>query len=183
MNIKIATLLLLGSFTASSAIYAAPMTEQSLEKLMQLADIQNVLKSANAEIQPMFEQQAEEIVKQSLAVSTLNAKQQQGAKQLAQLMSNMNKQVTEHPKFLAMIKDTYRNTFTEEEAQANIAFLSTPLGQSITKKSAKLSSEIIQKSAQLAGEISEDPKHKQQFMQKFEQILQPLIDEQRKAKK
>ncbi len=183
MKLKIATLLLAGSFAASSTVWAAPMTEQSLEKLMQLADIQSLLKNANAEIQPMFEQQAEEIVRQSLAVTTLNAKQQQGAKQLAQLMSNMNKQVTENPKFLQMIKDTYRNTFTEEEAQANIAFLSTPIGQSITQKSAKLSSEIIQKSAQIASDISEDPEHKQQFIKQFEQILQPLVDEQRKAKK
>ncbi|TCM70761.1 hypothetical protein EC844_10130 [Acinetobacter calcoaceticus] len=182
MHKRTATLLLFTAFALSTTSYAAPIKPKSVDKLMQLSDVQGVLKNTGTEMKPMFDQQAEQIVKQSLAIDSLNPQQQQAARQISGLMSSMNQNVIENPKFVQLIKDVYQKTYTEEEAQAYIAFLSSPLGKSITQKTAKLTGEVMQQSMQMATEMVNDPAQQQKFIIEFEKIMKPLLD-QNEAKK
>lgn len=164
------------SSTVAVSTYAAPAKEQTIEKLMQISDIQGVLQQTNQELKPMFDAQAQVILKDALKVKTLDEKQQLAAAQISDLMSNMTNEITKDPKFYEMIKTNFKNTFTEEEAQANIQFLQTPLGQSINQKTAKLMTDLMQQSQSLAEQIFQDPEKKDRFVQSMNEILQPLVE-------
>ena len=72
-----------------------------------------------------------------------------------------------------MICKNFQKAFTEEEAQAYIAFLSTPMGQSINQKSAGLMNSILQETMTLSTAILNDSQ--QSFNEKLASILQPLL--------
>ena len=74
-----------------------------------------------------------------------------------------------------MIKNAYKKTYTEEEAQAYISFLSTPIGQSITQKSTVLMGDLMKQSMELTQKLLADPNKKAEFMAKFSAIMEPLI--------
>ena len=172
----LATLLL----TGSTLLQAAPMTDTTANKLIQLAEVQTLLKNSQVEAQPLFKQQAEALLKNALATETLDAKQQQAANQISQLMANLSKQIIDNPEFLNMIKQSYQRTYSEEEAQAYIAFLSTPQGQSINRKSPELMKLVMQQSTALSDQISNDPQQQEKFMKQLNEIIQPLLKKQSK---
>lgn len=180
---RLSTLLLITVLGTSSQLYAAPMKEESLNKLIQLSNVEQQLQQTATDMRPAIEKQAEFIIQQGLSVQQLNPKQQQAAQQLTDLLVAQNQQLMKNPKFLQMIKNIYQKTYSEEEAQAYIAFLSTPQGQSIAKKGNALANEILQQSTQLAIEVSKEPGQQQAFLAQLQKILQPLIAEQQKAKK
>lgn len=179
---RLSSFLLITLLGSSTQLYAAPMQAASLEKLIQLSNVEDLLKNNATEMRPVFEQQAEMIIKQSLSIKQLDAKQQQAAKQLSQLISSQNQDIMQHPKLMQAIKNIYQKTYTEEEAQAYIAFLSSPLGQSISKKTIKLSSEMMQQSNQIASELHNDSAYQKEFMLQLSKIMTPLV-EQKKTQK
>lgn len=161
---------------------AAPIQDPTLDRLMQLADIKTIIKQTNVDLQPMYQSQAEAIVKNALDLETLDAKQKSAAEKIAVLLSSLTSSITEDPAFYTMLKNAYKKTFSEEEAQAYIGFLSTPMGQSISKKSVTLMSDVNQQSKQFAETALQDPKKKTLFLAQFKLIMQPLIEAQEKAK-
>ena len=72
-----------------------------------------------------------------------------------------------------MICKNFQKAFTEEEAQAYIAFLSTPMGQSIDKKSTGLLNSILHETMTLNAAILNDSQ--QSLNEKLASILQPLL--------
>jgi 16S rRNA C967 or C1407 C5-methylase (RsmB/RsmF family) len=182
MHKRLRSLFLITLLGSSTTLYAAPMKTESLEKLIQLSNVEDFLKNSTTEMRPVFDQQAELIIKQSLNIEQLNPKQQQAAQQLGQLMFAKNQELMQNPKFMHMIKNVYQKTYSEEEAQAYITFLSSPLGQSISKKTIKLTSEMMQQSTQIAAELYNDPAQQKDFMLQLSKIITPLT-EQQKAKK
>lgn len=179
----IASLLLITILGSSPTLYAAPMKQESLDKLIQLSNVEEQLQGTTTEMRPAFEKQAEFIIQQALSVQQLNAKQRQAVQPLADFLLSQNQQLMKNPKFIQMIKNVYQKTFTEEEAQAYITFLSSPLGQSISKKGNILANEIVQQSIKLAAEISKEPGQQQEIALQLNKILQPLLSEQQKKKK
>lgn len=179
---RLASALLMTLLASSTSLYAAPMKPQSLDKLIQLSNVEDLLKNSTAEMRPVFDQQAELIIQQALAVNKLNPKQQQAAQQLAQLMFNKNQEMLQHPKLMQMIKDVYQKTYTEEEAQAYIAFLGSPQGQSISKKTIKLTADMMQQSTQIAAELYNDPTQQKEFMLQLNKIIEPLVEREKTKK-
>lgn len=118
-----------------------------------------------------------------MSVKELNSKQQQAAQQISELMLSQTQQVMKNPKFIQMIKDTYQKTYSEEEAQAYIAFLNSPIGQSILKKSSVMLGTITQQSIQLTTNILKEPAQQQEMVHQLNKILQPLLIEEQKKKK
>ncbi len=169
------TLLTTASLFAVSTSYAAPIQNASVEKLMQLSDIKGIIKKSNQELKPMYDQQAETILKDALAVDSLNDKEQKAALKISELIASLTSDVTEDQQFYDMIKNAYKKTYTEEEAQAYIAFLSTSIGQSITQKSTVLMSDVMKNSMELTQKLLADPKKKAEFMAQFAAIMEPLI--------
>lgn len=182
MHKRLSSLLLVTLLGSSANLYAAPMQSASLEKLIQLSNVEDLLKNSTTEMRPIFDQQADMIIKQALDVEKLDAKQQQAAQQLSQLMLSKNQEMLKHPKFIQAIKDVYQKTYTEEEAQAYITFLSSPLGQSISKKTIKLTADMMQQSTQVASELYNDPAQKEEFMRQLSKIVAPLVEQKKPNK-
>ena len=140
----------------STASFAKPATEASVEKALKLGDLKGTLAQSQQEMRPVYDQQAEEIIKNIFKTSTLNTEQQKAAKQIAEITASFSSKLISDPKFMQMLKNVYMQTFTEEEVLANIQFLETPLGQSINKKSSKMMSEIMRNSIAMTAEMMQD---------------------------
>ncbi|OTG57927.1 hypothetical protein B9T36_13245 [Acinetobacter sp. ANC 4204] len=166
----------------STASFAKPATEASVEKALKLGDIKGTLAQSQQEMRPVYDQQAEEIIKNIFKTSTLNPEQQKAAKQIAEITASFSSKLISDPKFMQMLKDVYMQTFTEEEVLANIQFLETPLGQSINKKSSKMMSEIMRNSIAMSAEMMQDPAIQQEMNRQIEKTLTPLFDQAKKAK-
>ena len=172
---SIISLIFSAVFMFSTTANAQPIQEQTLNQLLKLSDITQLMKDSNKELQPFFDAQAQEILKANLGVNELDSKQENAAKKISLLLQQTNQNIISDPKFSVMIKDSFKKMYTEEEAQAYIAFLSTPMGQSINKKSSLVMSHVVKETQKLTQEIMNDSEKSQQFNQKLVAIVQPLI--------
>jgi uncharacterized membrane-anchored protein YjiN (DUF445 family) len=159
----------------SAASFAKPATEASVEKALKLSDIRSALAQSQQDMRPVYDLQAEEMLKNIFKTPALNAEQQKAAGQIAEVMGSFSNQLISDPKFMQMIKAVYMQTFSEEEVLANIQFLETPLGQSINKKSSKMMSEIMRNSITMSAQLMQDPAVQREMNRKIEKILKPLL--------
>lgn len=159
----------------SAASFAKPATEASVEKALKLSDIRGALAQSQQDMRPVYDLQAEEMLKNIFKTPALNAEQQKAARQIAEVMGSFSNQLISDPKFMQMIKAVYMQTFSEEEVLANIQFLETPLGQSINKKSSKMMSEIMRNSITMSAQLMQDPAVQREMNRKIEKILKPLL--------
>ena len=167
--------LLLMTFSGfNMACYASPATEESVTKLIQLSELNTLLDQSAHDMQPYFDQQAEDLIKQVTATKTLNIDAQNAALQVSALLSDLHQQMIHNPKFIQMFKETFKKNYTEEELQAYISFLSTPMGQIINKKTNKVMSEIHTQTAQLSEQSMTTPEYQEAFKTKLMAIIQPL---------
>lgn len=74
-----------------------------------------------------------------------------------------------------MFKALFKKTFTEEEVQANIEFLSTPIGQSINQKMNLLMSDMMLETTKFSQEQMLKEENQKLIKQKMEAILVPLV--------
>lgn len=162
----------------TSSIFASPAKDKSVDKLMQLSDITEIFKQSTRDMQPYFDEQAEDLVRQVTGTQTLNIDQQNAAIQISELYSSVQQKLLTDPEFLDMFKQLFKKTFTEEEIQANIAFLSTPLGQSINKKMNHLMNEILQVTTNFSQVQMSKAENQQMIKEKMETILKPILPPQ-----
>lgn len=168
--------------TLSFSTFAKPATEASVEKALLLGDIKGTLAQSQQEMRPVYEQQAEEMLKNMFKTTTLNAEQQKAAQQIADITASFSAKLISDPKFMQMLKDVYMQTFSEEEVLANIQFLETPIGQSISKKSSKMMSEIMRNSIEMSAQMMQDPTIQDEINQQVAQTLEPLFKQAKKRK-
>ena len=166
--------------TLSLTSFAKPATEASVEKALKLSDIQGTLAQSQQEMRPVYQQQAEDTIKQIFKTSNLNAEQQKAANQIADITASFSNKLISDPKFMQMLKESYQKTFTEEEVLANIQFLETPLGQSINKKSSKMMSEVMRNSMEMSTQMMQDPATQREINRQIEKTLTPLFEQANK---
>jgi hypothetical protein len=174
MNIKQLVLTLsLCCLTMES--FASPATDKSVDKLMQLSNITEIFKQSTRDMQPYFDEQAEDLIRQVTGAQTLNIDQQNAALQISALYSDVQQKLVTDPEYLNMFKSLFKKTFTEEEIQANIAFLSTPLGQSINQKMNLLMTEIMQETTQFSQKQMLKAENQKALKEKMDSILKPIL--------
>ncbi|MHA3892745.1 DUF2059 domain-containing protein [Acinetobacter sp. GXMZU3951] len=166
--------------TLSLTTFAKPASEASVEKALKLSDIRGTLAQSQQEMRPVYQQQAEETIKQIFNTANLNPEQQKAANQIADITASFSNKLISDPKFMQMLKDVYQKTFTEEEVLANIQFLETPLGQSINKKSSKMMSEVMRNSMDLSTQMMQDPATQREINHQIEKTLAPLFEQAQK---
>ena len=123
---------------SSTPLYASPATDASVNKFIQLNEFSNLLNNSLNELQPYFDNQAEQLIRSISNNKELNANELSISLKLSQKMFDLTKQTMTSPKTIDAIKQVIKNTYTEEEVQAYNKFLSTPEGQSINRKSTKV---------------------------------------------
>ena len=161
-----------------SSAFASPATDKSIDKLMQLSNISEIFKQSTKDMQPYFDEQAEDLVRQVTGAQTLNIDQQNAVLQISALYSEVQQRITTDPKFINMFKALFKKTFTEEEVQANIEFLSTPIGQSINQKMNLLMSDMMLETTKFSQEQMLKEENQKLIKQKMEAILVPLVQGQ-----
>ncbi|WP_335956987.1 DUF2059 domain-containing protein [Acinetobacter bereziniae] len=177
MKIKqFALTLSLCCMTVSS--FASPATDKSVDKLMQLSNITEIFKQSTRDMQPYFDEQAEDLVRQVTGAQTLNIDQQNAALQISALYSDVQQKMITDPEYLALFKSLFKKTFTEEEIQANITFLSTPLGQSINQKMNLLMTEVMQETTKFSQKQMLKAENQKVIKDKMEAILKPILQTQ-----
>ena len=174
------TLAILSLSILSFTAFAKPATEASVEKALKLSDISGTLAQSQQEMRPIYQQQAEDTIKQIFKTSNLNAEQQKAANQIADITASFSNKLISDPKFMQMLKDVYQKTFTEEEVLANIQFLETPIGQSINKKSSKRMSEVMRNSIDMSAQMMQDPATQREINRQIEKTLAPLFEQAQK---
>lgn len=176
---KITQALLFSIAFSSTTVIAAPMTTATADKLIQLFDYQSLFKQTQDGKKDFFDQQAEQMLKMMLQEQQLNQKQQKAVVQISLLMSDLSKNITNNPQYREALRQVYKNTYTEEEGQAYITFLSSPIGQSIHQKMPQL----MQQSMQVNNKLMQDPEFQGAFMSRLSDIVEPLIAEKKAAGK
>ena len=161
-----------------SAAFARPATDKSIDKLMQLSNISEIFKQNTKDMQPYFDEQAEELIHQITGSKELTIDQQNAALQISALYSDTQQNMINDPEFMNLFKSLFKKTFTEEEVQANIAFLSTPLGQSINQKMNHLMTEILQETTKYTQQQILKTEKKTALKAKMDAILTPLLQSQ-----
>lgn len=161
-----------------STAFATVATEKSVDKLIQLSNISEIFKQSTRDVQPYFDEQAEDLVRQITGAQTLNIEQQNAVLQISALYTEVQQNLVTNPEFTDMFKALFKKTFTEEEVQANIAFLSTPLGQSINNKTNSLMTEILQETTLFSQKQMLKPENQKVLKAKMEAILKPILPTQ-----
>lgn len=72
-----------------SSTFASPATDKSIDKLMQLSNISEIFKQSTKDMQPYFDEQAEDLVRQVTGAQTLNIDQQNAVLQISALYSEV----------------------------------------------------------------------------------------------
>jgi hypothetical protein len=168
-------LLLSTSVLMSSALMAQPVQEKTLDHLIELSNFTGMIAQSNQNMRPMFDAQAEDILKNNLGVLELSTEQKLVAQKISLLLQKTNEAIISNPKFLHMIRKNFQQTYTEEEAQAYIQFLSTPMGQSINRKSSVMTNNILQETLAISNEILNQPLQMQRFNEQLTSLIQPLL--------
>ncbi len=158
-----------------STAFASTATDKSVDKLMQLSNITEIFKQSTRDMQPYFDEQAEDLVRQVTGAQTLNIDQQNAVFKISALYTEVQQNLVTNPEFTNMFKALFKKTFTEEEVQANIAFLSTPLGQSINKKMNVLMNEVLQETTKFSQEQMLKPENQKILKAKMDAILKPIL--------
>lgn len=169
--------ILIASFTMGihSTASASLAQDKSVDKLIELSNVTELFKQSTRDLQPYYDEQAEDLVRQVTGSSTLNIDQQNAVLQISALYSDAQQQMVSDPEFIHMFKALFKRTFTEEEIQANIAFLSTPLGQSINQKMNVLMSEILQETTKFSQQRILNSENQKVLKAKMEAILKPIL--------
>lgn len=170
-SLKILTLII--GLSGSGFMYASPASDAEINRLIQLSELDTVFAQGLKDLQPYFDHEAEQLVIQLVNSSDLNAKQLAIAQQLSQTMSNATENALKDPKVTEKIKEILKSTYTTKEVAAYIAFLSTPEGQSINRKSSTVSLNI----QKFMNEIIEKNNNNKDFDQKIEKIIAPLLEQ------
>lgn len=106
----------------STGIFASPAKMSSVKELMQVSQIDDLLRQSLTELSPYYDKQAEQIILNITKSTTLNDKERQAATQLSQLMRDSSTQIISNPKTQQAIEDIYLKTYTEEEVQCQQSY-------------------------------------------------------------
>lgn len=157
-----------------TSAFASPADPKSVDELMKLANIdQSVQDSINA-MQPYYQQQGINIVKDYTQHTTLNQQELNAAHQLGQLIFDTTKNILVQSNFHDVMQKIYTQQFSEQEVKAYIRFLKTPEGQAINRKTPALISETSKQVAQISTAMMQNPALKQQLQAQVTEILKPI---------
>ncbi len=114
--------------------FAAPPTDQSIQQLFKVMDLDKLTKETIAQLKPELDEQANQIIEMTVQKDQLSDKEKSIAKQLSQKMYDKTMQMMAWKDLEPVYSQVYKESFSQEEIQAQIDFYSTAIGQSILKK-------------------------------------------------
>lgn len=133
---KILTPLLLIStcFTANFT-YAAPASDQKIQQLLEVMNLDKLLQETMQQIRPQLDQQSYQIVKMTVKKEQLTPQEQIVANELSDKLYAQSKSFVSWDKMKPLYLKIYKEVYDADEIQAQIDFYSSPVGRSILNKS------------------------------------------------
>ncbi|MEB3768204.1 DUF2059 domain-containing protein [Acinetobacter sp. MD2] len=175
LKLKHLSLGLVLAFSAySSTSFASPVKPASVEQLMQLVQVDKMLKDSTQAMHPVFEQQARDGVQKYTGHQTLTAQDLEAVQKMTALLQDMMSNIFKNLNTEQMIRNIYQQSFTEEEVQAYIRFLKTPEGQSINAKTPVIMQQTMQEMTQAIQKGMLTDAQKVQLQQQVEAIFKTL---------
>ncbi|WP_179998655.1 DUF2059 domain-containing protein [Acinetobacter sp. YH12239] len=170
------TLFLSGCIICSPAVMAAQASDQQIEKLIQVLNLDQLLQSTLKQIRPQIDQQAYSIVKNIVKTEKLTPQQQVIANELADKIHQENIKQTSWEKLKPIYLKIYKDVYDAQEVQAQIDFYSSPTGQSILNKGPLVAQESMKiLNQQLAGSLQSTEKNFAEVQKKLEQLQKQSI--------
>ena len=118
----------------ASLSYATVPTNESIQKLFKVMNIAQLTQDTIKQIHPQLLDQSKQMVRMVVNSESLDSNQQKIAEELANNMLKQALDMTSWEKLLPIYTQVYKESFTEEEINAQTKFYSTAMGQSILKK-------------------------------------------------
>ena len=141
---KIKTYLLTISICLFPCITSAvPPTDQAVNKLIQVMNLDQLLQRTLQQIRPQLDQQAYLVVQNIVKHEQLTPQEQTVANQLADKLYAQSKKNTSWQELKPIYQKIYKDVYSAEEVQAQIDFYSSPIGQSILNKAPQVAQESM----------------------------------------
>lgn len=148
-------------FLSAATAFAAPPSEESLERLMQVQHVDKVLDEMFAKVPAL----TIDMVQKQGMLDRVPADKRQAVKAATErYLENMAADIRSPAftgRFKALFAAEAAKTYTQEEVDALIAFYSTPVGQSVLAKQPQFFERFTPSLTRLTNEVTE--KHQQSF--------------------
>ncbi|HAV3061756.1 TPA: hypothetical protein ACHIJP_001740, partial [Acinetobacter baumannii] len=89
----------------TTSLFASPAKLSSVKELMQMSQIDYLLKESINELTPYYDQQAEQIISNITGIKTLGPKEKEAAKKLGLLLKDSSNQLISSPKTTQALQD------------------------------------------------------------------------------
>lgn len=123
--------------------YAQQPTNQQVNQLMQVMNVEQLLQETIKQLKPQFDQQANTVVKSIVKKEHLSTEEQQVANEFANQLYQYTLKAIAWNNIKPVYEKIYKNVYNADEVQAQIDFYSTPVGQSILKKTPQVTEESM----------------------------------------
>lgn len=155
----------------SSTLFAAQATDQQVEKLIQVLNLDEILQSTIVQIRPQIDQHAYAVVQNITQNKNFTPQQQIIANELADKIYAESKSQTAWEKLKPVYLKIYKDVYDAQEVQAQIEFYSSSTGQSILKKSPLVAQESMKiMNQQLGSTLQSSEKNFADIQQKLNQL-------------
>jgi uncharacterized protein len=167
-------LVVIGSCLTANFAFAAQASDQQVQQLLKIMNIDELLQETVQQIRPQLDQQAYQIIQMAVKKQQLNPQEQIVANELADKMYAQSQKTVSWQQIKPLYLKIYKDVYSAEEVQAQIDFYSSAVGQSILKKSPQVAQETMKiMNTQLLNSV-------QAAEQDFKDI-QKKLDELKKA--
>lgn len=136
-------LVLLGSCISANFTFAAQASDQQVQQLLKVMNIDQLLQETMQQIRPQLDQQAYQIIQMTVKKEQLSPQEQIVANELADKMYAQSQKTVSWEQIKPLYLKIYKDVFNADEVQAQIDFYSSAIGQSILKKSPQVAQETM----------------------------------------
>ena len=134
--------LIASCFTVNIAI-AAPASDQQVQQFLKVMNLDTLMQETIQKIRPQLDQQAYQIVKMTVKKDQLSPQEQVVANELSDKLYAQSLKTVSWEQMKPIYQKIYKEVYSAEEVQAQIDFYSTPVGQSILKKTPQVAQETM----------------------------------------
>ena len=135
MTIKFLQPLLIGSiFLMNSFCFAAPASNQQIQQLLKVMNLNQLMQNTIQQIRPQLDQQAYVTIQSVVGHEELSPQEQIVANELSDKLYQQSLRSISWEQMQPIYQKIYKDVYSSEEIQAQINFYSSPVGQSILAK-------------------------------------------------
>ena len=136
-------LILVTSCLTANLAFATPATDQQVQKLLSVMNLDILLQETIQKIRPQLDQQAYQIVKMEVKKDQLNPQEQIVANELSDKLYAQSQKTVSWDQMKPLYQKIYKDVYSAEEVQAQIDFYSSAVGQSILNKTPQIAQETM----------------------------------------